>query len=124
MSRVLVVEDYDDSREFIKFLLEMYGFEVDEASNGVEALIAIHRQVPDLVLMDMSMPRMDGITATRKIREEKRYAGLPIIAITAQSEGYRRPAFEAGVNAMISKPIDIDDLRPVLNRYLPPEPSH
>ncbi|HEV8593389.1 MAG TPA: response regulator [Pyrinomonadaceae bacterium] len=121
MSRVLVVEDYDDSREFLKFLLEMYGFEVDEASNGIEALKAIHKHVPDLVLMDMAMPAMDGVTATRKIREEKRFAKLPIIAITAQSEGYRRPAFEAGCNAMISKPIDIDALRPVLNRYLHPQ---
>lgn len=118
MSRVLLVEDYDDSREFIKFVLEMYGFDVDEASNGLEALKAIHEQVPDLILMDIAMPAMDGLTAARKIREEKRFAKLPIIAITAQSEGYRRPAFEAGFDAMISKPIDIDDLRPVLNRYL------
>ncbi len=118
MSRVLVVDDYDDTRYLIRFLLEMYGFEVSEATNGIEALESVDRQVPDLVLMDISMPHMDGLTAARKIRAQPRYAKLPIIAITAQSEGYRKPAMEAGCNELIAKPINIDDLRPVINRHL------
>jgi CheY-like chemotaxis protein len=118
-SKVLVVEDYDDSREFLKFILEDYGFDVLEATNGYEAVEALKNQAPDLILMDISMPVMDGLTATRRIREQKRFQKLPIIAITAQSEGVRGRAFEAGCNDLLSKPLDFDDLGPVLKRYLP-----
>ena len=116
--KVLVVEDYDDSREFTKYLLEDYGFDVLEATNGYEAIELIKRQVPDLVLMDISMPVMDGLTATRRIKEQKEFQELPIIAVTAQSEGVKGKAIEAGCDALISKPLDFDDLKPVLNRYL------
>ena len=118
-SKVLVVEDYDDSREFIKFLLEDYGFDVVEATNGYEALESVKRQAPDLILMDISMPVMDGLTAARRIREQKEFRKLPIIAITAQSENVRGRVFEAGCNDLLSKPLDFEDLRPVLYRYLP-----
>lgn len=118
-NKVLVVEDYDDSREFIKFLLEDSGFDVVEATNGLEALESVKDQLPDLVLMDISMPYMDGLTAAKKIREQKQFSQLPIIAITAQSEGLRVKAIEAGCNALLSKPLDFDDLKPVLRHYLP-----
>ncbi|HKX83796.1 MAG TPA: response regulator [Pyrinomonadaceae bacterium] len=118
MSKVLVVDDYEDTRDLIRFLLEMYGFEVSEATNGLEALESVKRQVPDLVLMDISMPYMDGLTAARKLREQPRFAKLPIIAITAQSEGYKKRAIEAGYDELIPKPINIDDLRPVINKHL------
>ena len=117
-NKVLVVEDYDDSREFIKYLLEDYGFDVIEATNGREAVESVKNASPDLVLMDISMPEMDGLTATRKIREEGRFSRLPIIMLTAQSEGVKGQAIEAGCDALLSKPIDLDDLRPVLNRFL------
>jgi len=118
-NKVLVVEDYDDSREFIRFLLEDYGFDVMEATNGREAVEALKEQAPDLILMDIAMPVMDGLTATRQIREQKQFQKLPIIAITAQSEGVRGRVFEAGCNDLLSKPLDFDDLKPVLKRYLP-----
>ncbi len=117
-SKVLVVEDYEDTREFMKFLLQDYGFEVTEASNGFEAVEAVKRQVPDLILMDISMPGMDGLTAARKIREQNASRKTPIIAITAYGESARRKAIEAGCNASLSKPIDFADLEPVLSRYL------
>ena len=115
---VLVVEDYEDSREFIKYLLEDYGYDVLEAANGYEAVETVKRQAPDLVLMDISMPVMDGLTATRRIKEQKEFRELPIIAVTAQSEGVRGRAMEAGCDALLSKPIDFEDLKPVLKRYL------
>lgn len=117
-SKVLVVEDYDDTREFMKFLLQDYGFDVSEAANGYEAIEAVNRQVPDLILMDISMPGMDGLTAARKIREQKNASRTPIIAITAYGESARRKALEAGCDASLSKPIDFEDLEPVLSRYL------
>ena len=116
--KVLVVEDYDDSREFTKFLLEDYGFDVLEATNGYEAIEVVKKQAPDLILMDIAMPVMDGLTATRRIKEQKEFQKLPIIAVTAQSEGVKGKALEAGCDALISKPLDFDDLKPVLNRYL------
>ena len=117
-SKVLVVEDYEDTREFMKFILQDYGFDVAEASNGYEAIEAVNRQVPDLILMDISMPGMDGLTAARKIREQKSSRKTPIIAITAYGEAAQRKAIEAGCDASLSKPIDFEDLEPVLARYL------
>lgn len=117
-SKVLVVEDYEDTREFMKFLLQDSGFDVAEASNGFEAIEAVKKHVPDLILMDISMPGMDGLTAARKIREQKGSSQTPIIAITAYGEAARRKALEAGCNVSLSKPIDFDDLEPVLTRYL------
>lgn len=117
-SKVLVVEDYEDTREFMKFLLQDYGFDVAEATNGYEAIEAVKHQVPDLILMDISMPGMDGLTAARKIREQSGSSKPPIIAITAYGEAARKKALEAGCDASLSKPIDFDDLEPVLSRYL------
>lgn len=114
--KVLVVEDYADSREFMKFLLEYYGCQVVEAANGFEAVEAVKKQIPDLILMDISMPVMDGLTATRKIRERNR--SLPIIAVTAQGHSYYKKAIEAGCNDLIDKPLDFSALQPFLNRYL------
>ena len=115
--KVLVVEDYEDSREFMKFLLEYNGLEVEEAANGYEALEAVRKHVPDLILMDISMPVMDGLTATRKIRESVK-GKLPIIAITAQGHGFYKKAIEAGCDDLIDKPLDFNDLQPLLKRYL------
>jgi CheY-like chemotaxis protein len=118
-SKVLVVEDYEDTREFMKFLLQDYGFDVSEATNGYEAIESVKRQVPDLILMDISMPGMDGLTAARKIRENSGSSRRPtIIAITAYGDAARRKALEAGCDASLSKPIDFEDLEPVLSRYL------
>ena len=117
-SKVLVVEDYADTREFMKFLLQDYGFDVAEATNGYEAIEAVRQQAPDLILMDISMPGMDGLTAARKIREQSGSCNPPIIAITAYGEAARRKALEAGCDASLSKPIDFEDLEPVLARYL------
>jgi len=116
--KVLVVEDYEDSREFLKFLLEYYGCQVVEAANGFEALKAIENQLPDLILMDISMPVMDGLTATRKIRELERTRKLPIIAVTAQGHSYYKKAIEAGCNDLIDKPLDFSTLQPFLKQYL------
>jgi CheY-like chemotaxis protein len=122
-SKVLVVEDYEDTREFMKFLLQDYGFDVAEATNGFEAVEAVKQYAPDLILMDISMPGMDGLTAARKIRETTGSRKPPIIAITAYGEYARRKAIEAGCDASLSKPIDFEDLEPVLSRYLSKEPN-
>jgi CheY-like chemotaxis protein len=92
MSRVLIVDDYDDTRDLIRFLLEMYGYEVAEAKNGIEAIESVQRQVPDLVLMDISMPGMDGLTAAIALREDPVTAGIPVVLLTASVLAAERAA--------------------------------
>jgi CheY-like chemotaxis protein len=118
--KILVVEDYDDSRLLMKFMLESHGYEVDEARDGREALESCENYPPDLILMDMSMPVMDRLTATRFIRKLGCGEEIPIIAVTAHGSQYYRRAIEAGCNDLISKPVDFDSLNPLIDQYLRP----
>jgi CheY-like chemotaxis protein len=115
---ILVVEDYPDTRSFMRFMLEDYGYEVVEAENGEKAVEAVKYNPPDLILMDMSMPVMDGLTATKTIRKFDGMARLPIIAVTAYGQSYYRQAMEAGCDDLINKPLDPNVLKPILNQYL------
>jgi CheY-like chemotaxis protein len=116
--KVLIVEDYEDIRNFMKFLIESYGYQAIEACNGIEALDQTNKMSPDLILMDISLPVVDGLTATRAIRESKPPEALPIIAVTAFGKSYYEKAIAAGCNDLINKPVDFDMLEPVLNQYL------
>jgi CheY-like chemotaxis protein len=119
MSRkILIVEDYEDSRQFMKIIFESYGYEVIEAADGLEAVETIKHHFPDLILMDISMPVMDGLTATKTIRTIKQGAEIPIIAVTAHGKRFYEKAIEAGCNDLIEKPLDFDLLVSVLNQYL------
>ena len=101
-SKVLVVEDYEDTREFMKFLLQDYGFDVAEATNGYEALESVKRQVPDLILMDISMPGMDGLTATRQIHE--RLPHTRVILLTNYGDpDLARHALDVGASGFVLK---------------------
>jgi two-component system, sensor histidine kinase and response regulator len=115
---ILIAEDYDDTRSFMRFLLEDIGYQVEEASNGQEAVEKVKHHFPDLILMDMAMPVMDGLTATQIIRKFDGGARLPIIAITAFGKSYYRQAMEAGCDDLINKPLDPATLQPILNQYL------
>ena len=116
--KVLIVEDYEDSRTFMKFLVESYGYQVVEAADGIEAVDRFKQQHPDLVLMDISLPVVDGLTATKAIREFEHASKLPIIAVTAFGKSFYNQAIEAGCNDLINKPVDFDTLEPILNQYL------
>ena len=119
MSRtILIVEDYEDVRSCMKFLIESYGYEVVEAGDGFEAVESFRHHFPDLVLMDISMPKMDGLTATKAIRQFEGAPKIPIIAVTAHGERFYERAIEAGCNALINKPVDFDNFEPFLNQYL------
>ena len=121
---VLIVEDYDDTRSFMKLLLETHGYLVIEAVDGIEALDKYKHNHPDIVLMDISLPVVDGLTATKAIRElEGDSNHLPIIAITAFGKYYYKQAMEAGCNELIDKPVDFDTIESVLNNYLPSLPD-
>jgi|SRR4051812_42947458 CheY-like chemotaxis protein len=115
---ILIVEDYKDTRSFLKFLLEDSGYEVTEAANGQEAIKSIKMKMPDLILMDIAMPEMDGLTATKTIRRCYEMIELPIIAITASRDLFYERAIQAGCDELVNKPLHIETLVPVLNKYL------
>jgi len=116
--KILIVEDYDDTREFMKYLLESFGYQVIEAADGFQAVETIRHQFPDLVLMDIALPVMDGLTATKTIRKFKEGAEIPIIAVTAHGKQFYQKAIEAGCNDLIEKPIDFEQFEHVIQQYL------
>ena len=117
--RVLVAEDYDDTRELIRFILESDGYEVVEARNGLEAVEMAQHQHVDLILMDLGMPVMNGLTATQLIRQSGQgLSKIPIIAITAYGQAYYQKACEAGCNAVINKCLDSEIMEITINSYL------
>lgn len=115
---VLIVEDYSDIRTMMKFLVQGYGYQVIEAADGQEAVERVKQFPPDLILMDLSLPVMDGITATQIIRKFDGFAKVPIIAVTAYGNSFYRRAIEAGCDDLINKPLDFDNLEPILQQYL------
>lgn len=121
--RILVVEDFEDSRYLLKYMLEKMGYEVLQAEDGQEAIQMVKYNSPDLIIMDVSLPVIDGLTATRFIRQKLDGASkIPIIAFTASGQAVYRDAINAGCNTLLSKPIEIDQLQPVIERYLADAP--
>ena len=104
---VLVVEDDDDSRYLMRLELERLGYLVSEAENGLKAVEIALRDHPDIILMDLTLPEMDGLEATEQIRADARMSDVPIIAVTAHQENdFREEAKASGFNAYVTKPID------------------
>ena len=104
---VLVVEDDDDSRYVMRLELEQLGYLVSEADNGMKAVEIALREHPDIILMDLTLPEMDGLEATSRIRSDENMRDVPIIAVTAHSESdWREEAKASGFNAYVTKPID------------------
>jgi two-component system, cell cycle response regulator DivK len=102
---VLIVEDYRQARAMYRVTLEYSGFDVVEAADGVEALLRVREMVPDLILMDLSMPLMDGWEATRCLKGDSRTAGIPIVMLSAHSrENTEEKSRRAGCAALVTKP--------------------
>lgn len=118
---ILIAEDYDDTRNLIRMLLQAKGHRVAEAANGLEAVEAAARERPDLILMDLNMPVMDGIEATRCLRARPEMAGVPVVAVTAHcGDGdWEQKARAAGCDECVAKPVNFDLLDKVLARFHP-----
>ncbi len=117
--RVLIVEDNMDTYELVRFILEKNGYEVFLAVNGRDGVNAATKQKPDLIVMDLSMPEMDGWTATRLIKQNKETSSIPLIALTAHVlPGDRQRAVEAGCDEYITKPMDLLELVETVNRWV------
>jgi two-component system cell cycle response regulator DivK len=106
--RILVVEDNPDNCELVRFLLENAGYEVLAARTGSQGLEMAVQELPDLILMDLTLPVMDGWTAARELKANTKTAHIPLLALTAHTlPGDRQRALESGFNGYISKPINI-----------------
>jgi CheY-like chemotaxis protein len=117
---VMVVEDFEDNRFMMRRLLEMSGYRVLEAINGEEAVEIARRELPGLILMDLSLPLLDGLAATRRIRQYEELRDVPIVAVSAHDTAdFHADALAAGCNDYVTKPIDFDQLEALLGRLLP-----
>ena len=116
---VLVVEDYQDAREMYAAYLQFSGFAVAEAGNGIEAIEKTHELMPDIVLMDLALPRMDGWEATRRLKNDERTRHIPIVALTGHAlAGHAEGARDAGCDAFVTKPCLPDALVAEIRRLL------
>lgn len=118
-TRILLVEDTEDNRVMMRRLLEMSGYAVTEAVNGMEAVAHAESEEPEVILMDLSLPLVDGLAATRKIRQMPGLKGVPIIAVSAHDTmDFHAEALAAGCDAYITKPIDYGELEGLIESLL------
>lgn len=117
--RILVVEDNPQNSYLVRFLLESSGYDVRVASDAEQAFALLDQQVPDLILMDMQLPRVDGYEATRRIKADPRLKAVPVVALTAHSaRGDEARAREAGCVQFVTKPVDTEALLALVARLL------
>jgi two-component system cell cycle response regulator DivK len=116
---VLLVEDVEDTRYLMRLELEERGYRVIEAEDGEKAVALALRERPDIILMDLSLPVLDGLAAAERIRQNDELRDVPMVAVTAHQEtDYRAHAQHSGFNAYATKPIDFDWLNDLLNNLL------
>jgi len=119
IATVLLVEDTEDNRFMMRRLLEMAGYGVVEATNGEEAVRLAESKRPDLILMDLSLPVIDGLAATRAIRKLDGFTEVPIVAVSAHdTSDFQADAIAAGCDSYITKPIDFSQLELLIARLL------
>ena len=112
---VLVVDDFDDTRLLLRTWFERRGFRVVEASNGLQAIDCAETEAPDLIIMDVQMPQLDGLSATRQIRTVKQLGDVPIIAVSAYgADQFRELALAAGCNEYVSTPFEPSTLEGIV----------
>ena len=116
--KVLIVEDFDDTRELLKMMVRLKGCEAAEATNGQEAVEMAASERPDLILMDLNLPVLDGWEATRRIKSMRETSGIPIVAVSAQCSGdWKDRALRAGARECLEKPLDLTAFDRLLSRY-------
>lgn len=118
-SLILIADDRPSSRELLRVILERTGYDVIEAEDGEAALAQVHKFNPDLVLLDLQMPRLDGYGVLRRLRDEERFRDLPVLALTASAmRGDREKIMEAGFTDYLSKPAGPELLRETVAKLL------
>ena len=118
---ILVVDDAVDNLAMISLALQQQGYQVVTAANGEDAISVAKQTLPNLILMDINLPGLDGLGATRRILDTEGLRDVPIIAVTALgTEGFQRAAYDAGVSGYLTKPIDLDRMNQLIARLLSP----
>jgi len=118
---ILVVDDSADNVAMLSLALQQEGYRVVTATNGEEAISVARHTQPNLVLMDISMPTLDGLGATRRMREIDELRDIPVVAITAfGTEGFQRAAYDVGVSGYLTKPVDFRRMHQLVARLLAP----
>jgi two-component system cell cycle response regulator DivK len=116
---ILIVDDSADNVAVLSLDLQAQGYRVVTASNGEDAIAVATQTMPNLILMDINLPGLDGLAATRRIREYDALREVPVIAITAfGTEGFQRAAYDAGVSGYLTKPLDFDRMHQLIARLL------
>lgn len=116
---ILYIEDNPENRMLVRRVLEAEGYRVIEAKDGIQGLGCLQSETPDLVLMDINLPEMDGYEVTTRLKQMPLMANVPVVAITANvMKGDREKTFAAGCDGYISKPIDIDSLPGQVAKFL------
>jgi CheY-like chemotaxis protein len=119
LKKILVADDKETGRELVRTVLEKAGYAVFEASDGLEALDLADRIRPDLIILDLHMPQLDGFAVVKRLRTAAHFTSLPIIALTASArQGDRPKAMAAGFTGYITKPISLSRLRDEVERML------
>jgi len=117
--KILVIEDNEQNMYLVNFILEKYGYQVIQASDGVEGILQARQQQPDLILLDIQLPIMDGYAVARELRKIELLAKAPIVAVTSYAmPGDRENALAAGCSGYIEKPIDLDTFITQIEQYL------
>lgn len=117
---VLVVDDFDDTRLLLRTWLERRGFRVVEAADGIQAVKRAETECPDLIIMDMQMPQLDGLSATRQIRNLKDLGSVPIVAVSAYgADQFRELALAAGCDEYVSTPFEPATLEGIIRALVP-----
>jgi two-component system cell cycle response regulator DivK len=112
---ILVVDDSADNLAVISLSLQHQGYRVVTANNGEDAVTVATTMLPNLILMDINLPTLDGLGATRRIRDHEPLREVPVVAITAfGTEGFQRAAYDAGVSGYLTKPIDLDRMHQLI----------
>ncbi len=120
---ILIADDHDDNRELLRLLLLGAGYEVKEARDGSECLMLARSEHPDLIVMDLSMPVMDGWGVFRELKTDERTRTIPCMAVTAHADLNRIQALETGFNAYLSKPFSSEVLLKTVASLLPSQPT-
>lgn len=121
---VLIVDDNDSNRKLCRAILEPGGYQIREAANGKEGLQIVRSELPDLILMDVQMPAMDGLETLRRLKDDPATRNIPVVALTSSAmKGDREKFLVDGFSDYVSKPIDVDVFLEVVRRLAPLPPS-
>ena len=124
IKKVLIIEDNERNKKLFKFLIESIGIDVLTAPNGEEGIRLAREQAPDLILMDIQMPVMDGVTALRFLKKSESTADIPVVALTSYAMDSERDKYiKEGFTSYITKPIDKDDFLSQIKRLLERKPQ-